>query len=97
MQAAELYLSNCKSRIGQLLHLLQNISQIQKLSRLEALYGGTSTSNKGTPTSRLGPRNPAGREEETSSTARKRTRSMDTIKVSKKDGKHNRAMTLDLT
>lgn len=43
----EASLSKTKNRISQLLHLLQNISHIQKLSKLEALYGGTSIRDKG--------------------------------------------------
>ncbi len=46
VQEMERDLSQTKIRIGQLFQYLHNTSQIQKLSRLEVLYGGSSL-NKG--------------------------------------------------
>lgn len=88
--AAEVLLARTKARVGQLLHLLQNISQIQKLIKLESLYG-TSVSKAARNSHSLKER----------SSARNRTRSTGAIKLKKSnDGggsKHTRAMTLDLT
>ena len=71
-QDAEATLSRAKNRISQLLHLLQNISQIQKLSKLEALYGGASMRDKG-------PRNA----KNDGAPSERRTRSVGAIKLKK--------------
>ena len=95
MESTEANLVATKSRISKLLHLLQNVSQIQKLSKLEALYG--------TPQARNPPLNPptasASRNGGRAS-ARKRTKSLGALKPKTSTGNqhhHNRAMTLDLT
>jgi hypothetical protein len=81
---AESALARTKARIGQLLHLLQNISQIQKLSKLESLYGA--------PTGKAAKHShPLASAE----SARRRTRSVGAIKLGK--SKHARTLTSDLT
>ncbi len=77
-------MTRTKSRINQLLHVLQNISQIQKLSKLETLYG--SPVSKGFRAS-----NPSRKEAE-----RKRTRSTGAVKMKKVTEKRTKAMTINL-
>ncbi len=81
----EKYLTRAKARISQLLHVLQNFSQIQKLNKLESLYGSSMSKGSRIP-------NPPRRDVD-----RKRTRSMGAIKVKKTSTeKHSKAMTLKL-
>ena len=95
MEITEAHLVATKSRISKLLHLLQNVSQIQKLSKLEALYGTPQARNPlQNPPTATAPKN------EGHTSARKRTKSTGALKLKTSTGNkrhHNRAMTLDLT
>lgn len=88
IEVLEANLARSKSRIAHLLHVLQNVSQVQKLSKLESLYGA--------PQAGRGPKIQPPHKQEWDTT-RKRTRSTGAIRTKHvSTEKHSKAMTLNL-